>query len=115
MFKCRVCDAELPDGTTDCPHCLIHQEPPAKFAPGTLVKMVVDDKVYYNYVTDSYFNQSIQKRMYRMNERIAMAIWREDWLEPVSDDEVARITATGLLEVRSNGGWNHPIMEGVNK
>lgn len=115
MFECKVCGKELQDGTETCPGCMVCQEPPAKFAPGTLVKIAVEDKMYYNYVTDSYFNQNIQMRMYRMNERIALAIWREDWLEPVSAEEVERITKTGLLEARSNGGWEHPIMKGVNK
>lgn len=117
MFECKVCGTEIPDGAAACPSCRVHQEPPAKFMHGALVKLTLEDEgvVYYNYITDSYFNQEIQMRMYRVNERIAMPVWREDWLQPVSQEEIERINATGLLEPRKNGGWQHPIMEGVNK
>jgi hypothetical protein len=117
MYKCKVCDTEIPDGIAECPSCKVHQEPPAKFMPGAIVKMVNKEGgiVIYNYVTDSYYNHEIQMRMYRLNERIAMPVWREDWLEPVSKEEIERINKTGLLEPRKNGGWEHPIMEGVNK
>jgi hypothetical protein len=53
--------------------------------------------------------------MYRLNELMAMPVWREDWLEPVSLEEIERVNKTGLLEARKNGGFEHPLMEGVNK
>jgi hypothetical protein len=121
MYKCKVCDAEIPDGVAECPSCKVHQEPPAKFAPGKIVKVVklklVNSNkgvVYYNYVVDSYFNQEIQMRMYRLNERLAIPIWREDWLEPVSKEEIERINASGHLTQLERGGFEHPLMEGVN-
>ena len=114
MFKCKVCGTELPDGTADCTHCRVHQEPLAKFNPGAVVKIKIEDDMYYNHVVDSYFNHEINMRMYRLNERMAMPIWREDWLEPVSDDEIDRVNKTGLLTPRRSGGFEHPIMKVVN-
>ena len=116
MFKCKVCGKELEDGTTMCPNCKIYQEPPAKFINGALVKLTLKDKgvVYYNYVVDSYYNQSIQMRMYRLNERMAMPVYREDWLEAISPEEIEKVNKTNLLEPHKNGGFEHPIMEGVN-
>lgn len=114
MFKCEVCGAELPDGVQECPNCKVWQEPPAKFNAGQLVKLVVKENgyVYYNYVIDSYYNRTINMRMYRLRERIALAVWREDWLEPVSEEEVERVNATGLLRLGKMGGYEHPITEG---
>ena len=116
MFKCKVCGTELPDGTEACTNCLVCQEPPAKYMPGVLVRCVLADKgiVVYNYVVDSYYNHDIEMRMYRLNELMAMPVYREDWLEPVSLVEIERVNKTGLLEVRKNGGFEHPLMEGVN-
>ena len=114
--RCVCCGEMVPEGTQVCPKCLVYHEPPAKFAPGMIVKIVLKEKgvVYYNYVVDSYFNKDINMRMYRLNERMAMPIYREDWLEAVSSDEIDRVNKTGLLEAHKNGGFEHPIMEGVN-
>lgn len=119
MFKCKVCGTELPDGTTDCTSCKVHQEPPAKFMPGTIVKIVLDEWgiVYYFHVTSSYYNHNHNMRMYnvyRDSSNVAQASWREDCLQPVSKEEIARINTTGLLKTSEYGGFEHPLMEGVN-
>lgn len=115
MFKCEVCGTELPDGAKACPGCLVVQEPPAKFEPGTLVKLVMDNKgeVMYNYVVDSYFNQDVQMRLYRLHEFMGMPVWREDWLQEPSDAEIAYINNTGRLKPRKHGGWVHPLEEAL--
>lgn len=114
--RCVCCGEIVPEGMHACPRCLVHQEPPAKFIPGALVKLTMKEKgyVYYNYVVGSYFNKEIKMHMYRLNERIAMPVYREDWLEAVSPEEIERVNKTNLLEARMNGGFEHPLMEGVN-
>lgn len=114
MFKCNVCGAELPDNVQECPSCKVWQEPPAKFKEGDVVKLVVKDKgyVYYNYVIGSYYNRDINMRMYRLNECMAMPVWREDWLEPVSDEEIERVNKSGLLRPGKMGGFEYPLQEG---
>lgn len=111
MFKCSCCDAELPDGTLECPQCKVFQEPPAKYAPGSLVKIKREGKgVYYiNYVVDSYYNRDVGMHLYRLNEILAMPVYREDWLEPVSDSEIEQFNASGDLAPVKYGGWTHPI------
>lgn len=93
--------------------CTVGQEPAAKFEPGQIVKVTVAERgyVYYNYVVDSYYNDEINMHMYRLNERMAMPIWREDWLEPVSDEEIAYVNATERLRPGKLGGWEHTIEE----
>lgn len=118
MFKCDVCGADLPDGTTECQNCRVHQEPPAKFTNGALVKLAMKEKgiVYYNYVVDSYFNREVNMHIYRLNERIAMPVYREDWLEAVSDEEIDRVNKSGLLRPRKMGGFEYPLdNQEVNK
>lgn len=114
--RCVCCGEVIPEGSHVCQKCQGCTEQPAKFMAGALVKLTMKDKgyVYYNYVVDSYFNQEINTRMYRLMERIAMPVYREDWLEIVSADEIERVNRTGLLEARKNGGFEHPLMEGVN-
>jgi len=108
MFKCDVCGTELPDGTLECTNCKVRQEPAAKFENGQLVKMYIGDEWYYNHIVDSYFNHEIKMRMYRLNENMAMPIYREDWLEAVTEDEIERIKASGKLKRGKRGGWQHP-------
>lgn len=109
MFKCKVCDTELPDGAVECPNCRVHQEPPAKYEHGAVVKMDIGDEWYYNFVVDSYYNHEINMRMYRLNERMAMPVYREDWLEPVSDEEIDLVNKSGKLKPQKNGGWHYPM------
>lgn len=111
MFECKVCGTEIPDGVAACPNCKVHQEPPAKYITGDVVKVTLENKgcVYYNYVSDSYYNREINMRMYRLVERIAMPIWREDWLEPVSNEEIELVNKSGLLRPRENGGFEYPL------
>lgn len=114
--RCVVCGEIVPEGMHACPRCRVYQEPPAKFCNGALVKLTMKEKgiVYYNYTVDSYFNKETQMRMYRLMENIAMPVYREDWLELTSTDEIERVNKTGLLEARKNGGFEHPLMKGVN-
>lgn len=111
MFKCKVCGTEIPEGTSTCPSCLVYQEPAAKYGVGDVVKLVVKDGgyVYYNYVVDSYYNRDVNMRMYRLAEKMAMPVWREDWLEPVSSDEVIRVNNTGKLRPGKRGGFELPL------
>ena len=111
MFKCEVCGNVMHDGTKECPNCRVYQEPPVKFAPGQLVKLKLENRgVYYiNTVVDSYFNHDIKMHMYRLSERMAMPIYREDWLEPVSSEEVDKFSTSGKLVVLKRGGLEHPI------
>lgn len=111
MFECEVCGTELLDGTTECHNCKVHQEPPAKFKAGDVVKIELKDRgyVYYNYVTDSYYNREINMRMYRLAEAMAMPIYREDWLTLVSTEEIDRVNKSGLLRPRKLGGFEYPL------
>lgn len=111
--RCVCCGEIVPEGTQVCPKCNVFQEPPAKFVCGQLVKIELKDRgiVYYNYVTDSYYNKNIRVHMYRLAEMMAMPVYREDWLEAVSADEVQVIKASGKLSPRSGGGWKYPIEE----
>lgn len=109
--KCVCCGEVIPEGAQVCPKCLTSLEPPAKYLPGQLVKMRVGDEWYYNHIVDSYFNREINMRMYRLNERIAMPVYREDWLELVGATEVDHVSTTGKLMSYKNGGWRHPIEE----
>ena len=111
MFKCEVCGTELPDGTQECPNCRVYQEPPAKYKPGDVVKVTLEEKgyTYYNYVVDSYFNREVNMHLYRLKEAMAMPVWREDWLEPVSDEEIDRVNKSGLLRPRKRGGFEYPL------
>jgi hypothetical protein len=83
----------------------VWQEPPAKFAPGQVVKCETHVKIIYNYVVDSYYNRNVNMRLYRLNERFAMPVWREDWLEAVSQEEIDRVNKSGELRPRQYGGW----------
>ena len=76
----------------------------AKFKGGQLVKYKVGEQYRYNHVIDSYYNEEIQHRLYRLNERMAMPVYREEWLEEVTQEEVAKIHALVLA-----GGkvWRH--------
>lgn len=119
-FRCKVCNTELPACTIECPVCKVCQEPPAKFAPGDIVKIERESKgeryVYYNTVVDSYYNHDIGMRMYRLNEQMAMPVYREDWLEAVSVAEIARVNKSGLLRPGRMGGFEHPLdSQEVNK
>lgn len=112
--KCVCCGAVIPEGSQYCPNCLINSvKPVAKYAQGKLVKITLKEKgyTYYNYVVDSYYNKEVGMHLYRLNEMMAMPIWREDWLEPVSDEEIECINASGLLRRGKRGGFEHPIIE----
>lgn len=117
MFKCNVCGKELPNSAEFCTNCLVYQAPPAKFKEGDIVKINFESEgyAYYNRIVGSYYNHDVDVRMYRLQEPMMMPIWREDWLLPVSDEEIASINKSGKLKTRKSGGWEHPIMEGVTK
>lgn len=108
--KCPCCDAELPIGVKTCPNCLIHiGKPDPKYAPGTWVKYKVRDQYTYNVVVDSYFNDSdgLHMHLYRLNELMMLPVWREDWLEPVSEEELQWLVAAqevGKLKWHRAGG-----------
>lgn len=110
--KCICCGAVIPEGSQYCPNCLVNSKEPApKYAPGSLVKVVMKERgyVYYNYVVDSYYNKDVGMHLYRLQERMAMPVWREDWLEPVSGEEIGCVNASGLLRRGKRGGFEHPI------
>lgn len=109
--KCVCCGEVIPEGAQACSKCLISLEPPTKFAPGQLVKFKLEKEVRYNHVVDSYFNTEVNMQMYRLNECMAMPIYREDWLEAVTEDEVVEIVKSGKLKIHPNGGWTYPIEE----
>lgn len=89
--RCICCGKIIPEGVQVCPRCLVSIAPPAKYFHGQLVKVRVDNEWYYNHVVDSYFNREINMQMYRLNELMAMPVYREDWLEPVSAAEVDHV------------------------
>lgn len=110
--KCVCCGAAIPEGSQYCPNCMVNSiEPVAKYAPGSIVKVALKEKgyVYYNYVIGSYYNKDVQMHLYRLQEHMAMPIWREDWLEPVSDEEIECVNASGLLRRGKRGGFEYPI------
>lgn len=89
------------------PSCRVWQEPVAKFEPGQLVKCVMKERTYYNYVVGSYYSREVGQRLYRLNERIAMPVYREDWLEAVSNEEIECVNASGRLRPAKMGGWDY--------
>lgn len=111
MFKCVVCGAELPDGTVECLRCKVRQSLPAKFKHGQLVKIVTKEYIYYNHVVDSYFNRDVNEHMYRLDERMAMPVYPEKWLEAVSDEEITFVSNSGDLTPVRMGGWKHPLFD----
>lgn len=112
--KCVCCGAVIPEGSHCCPNCMVNSiKPVAKYAPGSLVKVTMETKgyAYYNYVVDSYYNEEVGMHMYRLQELMAMPVWREDWLELVSDDEIEQLNSSGLLRHGKHGGFEHQIIK----
>lgn len=107
---CVCCGAVIPEGAQYCPNCLIcSKEPPAKYAPGTWVKYKVNDQYTYNVVVDSYFNDSdgLHMHLYRLNELMMLPVWREDWLEPATQEDMQMLMAAqeaGKLKWHRRGG-----------
>ncbi len=58
-----------------------------KFKEGALVKYKVEKQWRYNNVVDSYFNTEVGMHMYRLDEPIALPLYREENLTAVSDKE----------------------------
>ena len=108
--KCPCCDAVLPVGVKTCPNCLIYVgEPVPKYSPGQWVKYKAGDYYTYNVVIDSYFNNSdgLHMHMYRLYEAMAMPVYREDWLEPVTEEEkqmLLEAQKAGKLAQHRRGG-----------
>ena len=109
--KCICCGAVIPEGSQYCPNCMVNSiKPVAKYAPGTWVKYKVKGQYTYNIVVDSYFNDSdgLHMHLYRLHELMAMPVYREDWLEPVSDEEKQMLIdaqEAGKLGYHRRGGF----------
>ena len=64
-----------------------------KFESGQLVKIKVGDEIRYNYVLEPVYNEHAGCFLYRLDEMMAMPVYREDWLEAVTEEESARLHA----------------------
>ena len=62
-----------------------------KFESGQLVKIKVGDETRYNNVLEPVYNEHAGCFLYRLDEMMAMPVYREDWLEAVSDEEIQHL------------------------
>ena len=60
-----------------------------KFKRGQLIKYRVRDEVRYNHVLESVWNEAAGVYLYRLDEMMAMPVYRESWLCSVSEEEIA--------------------------
>lgn len=62
-----------------------------KFKPGQLVRYRVKDEVRYNHILEPVWNKHANCYLYKLNEPMAIPVYREQWLEEVSEDDVKRL------------------------
>ena len=77
-----------------------------KFKEGQLVKVKVGDETRYYHVLEPVWNKHAEMYLYRLDEPMALPIWREDWLKAVSDEEYKQLEAAcdaGRVRLHSRG------------
>ena len=62
-----------------------------KFKINQLVKITVENETRYYHVLEPVWNKHANMYLYRLDEPMAMPVWREDWLEAVSDEELRQL------------------------
>ena len=65
------------------------QEP--KFKRGQLIKYTVGEEVRYNHILEPVWNSAAGQYLYRLDEPMAMPVYREDWLEAVQLEELEKL------------------------
>lgn len=65
--------------------------PEPKFKTGRLVKTIVQLEARYYIVLEPVWNEKAGQYLYRLDEPMAMPVWREDWLEAVSQEECDKL------------------------
>lgn len=63
--------------------------PEPKFKAGQLVKYTVGEQVRYNAILAPVWNSKAGCYLYRLDEPMAMPVYREDWLMEVNEKETA--------------------------
>lgn len=62
--------------------------PEPKFEAGQYIKYQVGTQVRYSRVVEPVWNSAAGCYLYRLNEVMAMPVYREDWLEAVGEAEL---------------------------
>lgn len=65
--------------------------PEPKFKAGQLVKTTVKLETRYYIVLEPVWNSTANQYLYRLDEPMAMPVWREDWLEAVTQEECDKL------------------------
>lgn len=62
-----------------------------KFKEGQIVKTSVHGETRYYQVLEPVWNKHAEMYLYRLDEPMALPIWREDWLEAISEEEYNKL------------------------
>lgn len=69
-----------------------------KFKTGQLVKINLDGVDHFNFVLEPVYNKHCDAYLYRLDEPMAMPVYREEWLSAATTSDAKR-----LNEAMENG------------
>lgn len=62
-----------------------------KFNRNQMVKYTVNDEVRYSLILEPVWNQQAGCYLYRLNEMMALPVYREEWLEAVTYEDFEKL------------------------